>query len=214
MMEPMVTFGLVLTAAGLATALYAERSKRKSLLHAGKPVASLGFLLVAVGAGALNGGYGLWIFAGLVLSMLGDVFLMLEGRVLFLAGLLAFLLGHIAYIAAFLVLGVDAGWFWVTLIGAALAASVVLPWLLPNVETAMKMPVLGYVAVISIMIALALGTRGAEASPLIVAGAALFYVSDLFVARERFVTPSFANQLLGLPLYYAGQILLGLSVMA
>ena len=163
---------------------------------------------------ALDSNYGLWILGGLVLSMMGDVFLMFEKRVLFLAGLVAFLFGHVAYIAAFLVLGVDASWFWSALVGAVLAASVVLPWLLPNVETALKTPVLGYVAVISIMLALAFGTRGAGETPLIVTGAALFYVSDLFVARERFVSPSYTNKVTGLPLYYAGQILLALSVMA
>ncbi len=40
----------------------------------------------------------------------------------------------------------------------------------------------------------------------------LFYLSDLFVARERFVTSAFVNRLVGLPLYYGGQVLLALSV--
>ena len=213
-MESTVTLGLVLTATGLATALYAERVGKRSLLYVGKPTASLGFLLVAVGAGALTSSYGLWVFTGLALSMLGDVFLMFDKQVLFLAGLVAFLFGHVAFIAAFLVVGVESVWFWGAIIGAVLSASLVLPWLLPNVETALKAPVLGYVAVISIMLALAFGTRGAGETPLILVGAALFYVSDLFVARERFVSPSFANKAIGLPLYYAGQVLLAVSVIA
>jgi hypothetical protein len=39
-----------------------------------------------------------------------------------------------------------------------------------------------------------------------------FYLSDLFVARQRFVAPAFANRLYGLPLYYLGQFLLAFSV--
>ncbi|HEX8680879.1 MAG TPA: lysoplasmalogenase family protein [Ardenticatenaceae bacterium] len=42
-----------------------------------------------------------WIEVGLVLSLWGDVCLMLEGEVWFLAGLGRFLLAHLSYIAAF-----------------------------------------------------------------------------------------------------------------
>ena len=37
------------------------------------------------------------------------------------------------------------------------------------------------------------------------AAALLFYASDFFVARDRFVRPGFVNRLIGLPLYYAAQ---------
>jgi len=40
------------------------------------------------------------------------------------------------------------------------------------------------------------------------AGAVLFWLSDLAVARDRFVRPGFVNPLVGLPLYYAAQLLL------
>jgi hypothetical protein len=40
----------------------------------------------------------------------------------------------------------------------------------------------------------------------------LFYLSDLAVARQRFVHASFVNRAFGLPLYYAAQILIGLTV--
>ena len=41
-----------------------------------------------------------------------------------------------------------------------------------------------------------------------VAGAALFLVSDLAVARDQFVQRAFVNRLWGLPAYYAGQLLI------
>ena len=50
-----------------------------------------------------------------------------------------------------------------------------------------------------------------SARRLILAGALAFYLSDLFVARHRFVQQGFSNRLAGLPLYYAGQFCLALS---
>ena len=43
-------------------------------------------------------------------------------------------------------------------------------------------------------------------------GAVLFLLSDLSVARDRFVAPGFVNRLWGLPFYYGGQVLLAASV--
>lgn len=44
------------------------------------------------------------------------------------------------------------------------------------------------------------------------AGAVLFYLSDLAVARDRFVKSSFLNRALGLPTYYLGQLLLAFTI--
>ena len=46
----------------------------------------------------------------------------------------------------------------------------------------------------------------------VAAGALLFYVSDLAVARHRFVKAELLNRAIGLPLYYAGQVLIAMSV--
>jgi uncharacterized membrane protein YhhN len=67
--------------------------------------------------------------------------------------------------------------------------------------------VIAYCLAISAMLWLALGT----AQPEVRLGALLFYGSDLFVARDRFVAPGAVNRLLGLPLYYAAQVLLALA---
>jgi len=45
-------------------------------------------------------------------------------------------------------------------------------------------------------------------------GATLFWVSDVGVARDRFVARSPLNRYLYLPLYYGAQLLLGTSVAA
>jgi len=46
----------------------------------------------------------------------------------------------------------------------------------------------------------------------VLGGAFLFYLSDLFVARNQFVKPDFINRLFGLPLYYLGQFFLAFSI--
>lgn len=210
-MSVMVVAGVVLTGLGLVATLGAEWAHRRALLYIAKPTASLGFLLAALGAGALDDAFGIWILVGLVLSLFGDVALMFTGRAFFLAGLVSFLLAHIAYVGAFLIAGVSLTWAVVAAAGAVVVAAIVLRWLLPHVEDDMRVPVLGYVVVISVMASLAIGTLGAGLSALIVAGAVLFYLSDLFVARDRFVSPGFINTLAGLPLYYLAQVLLALS---
>jgi hypothetical protein len=40
----------------------------------------------------------------------------------------------------------------------------------------------------------------------------MFYVSDLAVARQRFVAQSWTNKLWGLPLYFGAQLVLAATV--
>ena len=69
-----------------------------------------------------------------------------------------------------------------------------------------------YTIVISLMVAAAIGTRGHGATILIVAGGLMFFLSDLSVAALRIVQSEFPTYVWGLPLYYAGQLCLALSV--
>ena len=67
-----------------------------------------------------------------------------------------------------------------------------LTWLRPHLGD-MRGPVYAYVAVISVMTALAGGAAMNDATWSVPVGAVLFYLSDVFVARDRFVTPSPIN---------------------
>ena len=70
-----------------------------------------------------------------------------------------------------------------------------------------------YIAAISLMVWGAASTLLREALPwTAAAGAGLFYLSDLAVARHRFVRPAFVNRALGLPAYYVGQLLLAFTI--
>lgn len=179
--------------------------------RAAKAAASTGFLAVAVSVGAADGAYGRAVLVALVLSWLGDLFLTYTSRAAFLAGLVAFLLGHVAYIAAFVIRGISPGAVLVAFGGVLIVAAVIWRWLRPHLESAMLWPVATYVAVISAMVAAAIGTAASDPDPRIVLGAAAFFVSDIAVARNRFVAPGFVNRAWGLPLYYLGQVLLALS---
>ena len=76
----------------------------------------------------------------------------------------------------------------------------------------MHVPVTVYVIIISVMVATAFATHAGTPNLSIPVGAVLFAASDLFVARQRFVTRSVVNRVVGLPLYFAAQILFALSV--
>ncbi len=179
-----------------------------------KLVASSAFVLLAISAGALTSGYGTVMLVGLVLSWFGDAFLIGTSRGWFLLGLVSFLLAHIAYVTAFVNLGVARRWIVSALLPVLAIAIGVLFWLQAYVPAELMWPVRLYTAVISLMVITAFGTLGAGATPLIVTGACLFYLSDLSVAALRFTEPSLSTYVLGLPLYYSAQICLALSVAA
>jgi uncharacterized membrane protein YhhN len=165
--------------------------------------ASLAFLALGLlpgPRGPLAGG----LLAGLALSVVGDAALLSARRAWFLGGLAAFLLAHLAYAAAFASGG--AGVPWVALPVAAFLAGT-LRWLWPRLGP-MRATVVAYGLAIGAMLWLAQGVDRPEVR----LGALLFAASDLCVARDRFVRPGLVNRALGLPLYYAAQVLLALAV--
>lgn len=195
-----------------------------------KTLASLAF--VAVGALAIAGGrssYQEWILGGLVLGLVGDLAL-LDKRG-FVVGLGAFLLGHVAYIVAIAQVVPPRAWLaqagWLAALPAAVGiATLGLLW---RRLGSLRAPVIAYVlAIVTMMIAaLAQVNTHVAASlsdgivwrplpspnrQLLLAGASLFFVSDLAVARDKFVGARFLNKLWGLPAYYAGQLLIAWSL--
>lgn len=219
--------GLVATAVCLVALVLlvgAEASHDRAGRFRWKPIASLGFVAVPLVTGAL-GGYDAeiarWVFAGLVLGAIGDVLLMFEAERAFLGGLVAFLFGHLAYVVAFARTIPPARWVEGTMIAVVaatlVAAAIVLRWLWPRLGS-MRIPVIGYVAVITSMvvggIAVSVHATGADTTPQLLAttGAIAFYASDLAVARDKFVVKEARNRAIGLPLYYGAQLLIAWSV--
>jgi len=213
----MLNFLIILLAAVLlAGLLYCEKKEVLKAKLAVKTVLSSLFVLSAVIQPHPMGAYYGCILPGLVFCLGGDVFLALPGKKMFLYGLVSFLLGHVFYgVAFFHTAGVN---LW-TLAGLAvsLIVSSGVYLVLQSHLGSMKIPVICYILVITIMVVGAWSMAGADelqwAGRLAAfAGAVGFYVSDVFVARQRFLKTDFVNRLIGLPLYYSGQFLLAFSV--
>ena len=156
--------------------------------------------------------YGRAVRLGLAFSLAGDVLLIPEG--FFVAGLLAFLLAHLAYLRA-LTTGVRFAPRRLPFAIVALAAAAIVAVLWPTLPGGLRVPVLGYVAVLGAMCAQALARAAVlrtGASRLAAAGAVLFLASDAMLALDRFHAPLSGAPLLVLGTYWAAQLLLALSI--
>jgi uncharacterized membrane protein YhhN len=149
--------------------------------------------------------------AALVLSLVGDVFLMLP-QDLFVPGLASFLLGHIAYVVGFFRDDMSVSRLGFGLVIVALAITVIGVPILRAVragdEPELATPVLAYMLVISLMVACAIGVG----SPWAIGGAALFYASDSLIAWNRFVGPTRKGRLAIISTYHLAQLGLVLSL--
>jgi uncharacterized membrane protein YhhN len=147
------------------------------------------------------------MMSGLLLSALGDVALIGKSKDALRVGLGCFLLAHLFYTVAFLLVGGLGIGLWIGIV-YALIAKRIWCWLAPNVG-ALRVPVIAYVVVISLMVTASTSGFIAEVQPatgLLALSAVAFFLSDLAVARERFICVDRRNRMLGLPLYYAAQV--------
>jgi uncharacterized membrane protein YhhN len=202
----------VLTLLAVGVLLFAEFRGLRAGVWIAKPVASSGFVAASLAAGALESAYGLSILSALLLCWLGDLLLIPKARAAFLAGLVSFLLGHIAFALAFVQWGVAPRLAFPALFATLALGAVFLRLVEPHVPSALRLPVRVYVVAISLMLAFAVATVAREGTLAIPVGALLFWLSDLAVARDRFLAPAPWNRLVGLPLYYGAQLLLASSV--
>lgn len=177
-----------------------------------KVVASTAFLVLALQLDATASVYGKLILVGLGLSWVGDVLLLSHKSRLFLLGLASFLFAHVAFAMAFASLptagtALVAGFAIMGCLGIA-----VVIWLWRYLKVFYRLAVVAYVTAIVAMCALAIAANAASGTWLLAVGAVMFAVSDVAVARNRFVAPGAINRLWGLPLYYVAQIILASSV--
>ncbi len=204
---------IVVCGAATAGSLLARSRGHERLAGILKLVAASSYVALALGNGALESVYGQLILTALLLSWLGDAFLTGSGSRAFMAGLAVFLLAHLVFGLAFWTRGVAAGaGLWG---GAAMMVFgyLILRWLgRAGISPTLRRPVVAYVIAIGLMVALGVGTAALEASIPIMAGVQLFALSDVFVARDRFVNAEAINAKIGLPIYFAAQLLLASSI--
>lgn len=204
-MTPLAGGALLAMAALVPVVLWAERADRRAATFLAKGAASACFLAAALAEGLHLRAP--WLAGALALSFAGDLLLVPRDARVFRGGIGVFLLAHVAYMGGFAARGLDALWAGGALLALVPLAVVIARWVLPRVPRVRVAPVVAYVVVITVMVALAAGTR----DPQLVAAAALFYANDVLVARDRFVEKAFANRAAGLPMYYAAQALFALS---
>jgi alkenylglycerophosphocholine/alkenylglycerophosphoethanolamine hydrolase len=198
---------------------FAAEKKLKPLEYITKPgtmLALLWWIWSSVGLG----GDMLWFTLGVIFCLAGDVFLMVP-RNLFIFGLIAFLLGHICY-----TIGFNNQSPYISLFGVFIIVlvGIYFGWLYPKLargldikgESQLKIPVLIYFLVISMMVYSAMMTWNRLDWPTSAAfsvslGAVLFFISDSFLGWDRFINPLSHARLRTMVTYHLGQfgIILG-----
>lgn len=209
--------GVVVAAAVLAIA-GATVPELRWLHYACKPLATLLIAAMVIRAPVSEGRYRTAVLVGLLLSALGDVFLMFEpvpgGPDWFVFGLASFLFAHVAYLVGLCSRAKLLAKIWPYLFYAviALAISSVL-W--PHLPAPLKAPVGVYVLLLSVMAAQSAVVWSClrdRSRALAALGGAFFVASDATLAIDRFVAPFPGAVVVVLATYWTAQLLIGLSV--
>jgi uncharacterized membrane protein YhhN len=207
---------IILAVILLAGLLYFEKKGNQKGRLSTKTILSCLFICTALVQAHPIPGYYHILLLGLIFCLGGDVFLALPQDRMFLMGLVSFLLGHVFYVICFFYVADVSQWTWIGCLAASTVSALVFYRLRPHLGD-MLIPVIAYIVVITVMVVGAWTVRSDAGLNytgrlLVFVGAVSFYLSDLFVARDRFLKSEFANRLFGLPIYYSGQFLLAFSV--
>ncbi len=212
MTASIIIFALIL----MPILLYFESKEMPKGILPVKTVISLLFVTAALLQPRPVPAYFAWLLTGLIFCLGGDVFLALPQKRMFLLGLVSFLIGHVFYVIAFFYVAPPSPSVLWGCLPVTIASLGIFLRLKPYLGQ-MMFPVLVYVVIITIMVcgafSLLLRPELAMAGRMLALfGAICFYISDIFVARDRFVKKEPINRILGLPLYFGGQFLLALSI--
>ena len=162
------------------------------------------------------------ITAGLLVGAIADVLLNLrmvfpeKGQPVFLLGILVFLSGHILYLAAVIW---GAAYWWICVISGAILTALLMTWIFRQITAKKAFKVFGvvYIGAIVLLNCVAIGNLIASPSAfnaVFAAGAVLFLLSDIVLILNTFGKETKQSlRVTNISLYYAGQILIALSLM-
>lgn len=173
-------------------------------------------LFVWLYAGTGLQGNAFWFGLGILFSLAGDVLLMISLEGFFLPGLVAFLLAHIFYIMGLRTeLTLLNGWSLIVLVIIVVNVNRLIRRIVGALRARKQdnlvLPVVVYGTVISVMLYAALVTVydqnwKTNAAFFVTAGASLFWISDLILAWNKFVSPVRNGRVWNIALYHLGQI--------
>ncbi|KAJ1954069.1 hypothetical protein GGI12_005876 [Dipsacomyces acuminosporus] len=146
------------------------------------------------------------VFYGLILSMIGDIFLMIPREDMFVPGLLSFLLAHILYVYSF-----DAKFrlSW-TALPLGLFSATMARSLYPGVvkeDIAVQIGVVIYVLAITLMAYKASLTGNRT----LIIGTLLFCISDSVLAWDKFIASYFWCEFAIMLTYYGAQLCIAMA---
>ena len=206
---------LILALAAASLQVMAVQQNNRKLEFLAKP-AALTFLLIWLYASTGLQGNTFWFGLGILLSLAGDVILINPSDRMFLLGLFTFLCTHISYLIGFQdqLLNFTA-WsliliFIVFLNGFRLLRRI-LGAMRAKGHNALMGPVILYSVMISLLLYAGISTIfdpawKTSAAFFVSVGAFLFYLSDLVLAWNKFVSPLQNANTLNAIAYYLGQI--------
>lgn len=202
-----------MTAGGTAVALWAARARRPLAYGIAKAVASAGFVVVGLSA-ATRAHLELpaaLVAAGLVVAAVSDVALAVPGRTGLITGMAGFALAHALASSGF---GARVGWVWLApAVALGVAGGVAVHHRLRGrVPGVLPLAAGAYGCVAVAMAVMAAGAARVTDAWGIGLGAGLVVASDLAVAAERFFGRGFTAKAVGLPTYYAGQLLVAYGI--
>jgi uncharacterized membrane protein YhhN len=191
---------------------------RKDWLHleyVAKPAVMVCLFIWLVLRTGLQGNV-LWFGAGILFSLLGGVLLMISLDHMFLFGLIIFLLAHLSYITGFKEQLLNpTSWSFILLLIILINVMRLIRRIVGAMrakrENALVNPVIVYSLVISLMLYAAMSTIfdpawKTDAALFVSVGAFLFFLSDLILAWNRFVSPVQIGRILNSVTYHLGQI--------
>jgi uncharacterized membrane protein YhhN len=203
----------ILTALSEFLCIRARLSGPRLVHYIFKPLTMVFIILIALQKEpSASSFYKYMIVAGLLLSLAGDIFLMLPSDK-FVPGVFSFLIAHLFYITAFWTEGTHASSF-LYLIPFLLHGAVMLSILLPHLGK-MKLPVLVYMLALLLMGWQALNRWAGSDQPgslSALIGAILFVASDSILAIDRFRKSFDRAHLYILLTYFTAQWFIAFSV--
>lgn len=177
-----------------------------------KPATMTLIIVLAIFGSNLDSTFSKLVVVGLLFSVVGDIFLMLEEK-WFVNGLISFFIAHVFYIVGLYKLVIfNVSNLLLSGIILLIVAAVFFTFLYASVKKEggvnLSVAVALYITVISVMVWLAILTG----SSVLIFAALLFYVSDAVLAVDKFKYPFRAAEYTIMFTYFLAQLLFALSI--